>query len=250
MSEYFQILLLFCVGNIASFINVMAGGGSILTLPVLIFLGLDSTVANGTNRIGILVQNIFGIASFRTKNITGLRRSLELAVFTLPGAILGALAAVKIEDRTFEIILGIVMIGTIISMFIPQKPKRSEEVTSEGKRSWIIYPVMFLIGFYGGFIQGGVGILIMAAMYHILKMNLVFINMHKLVIVLVYTIPALFIFMITGNVNWTLGLSLAAGNAFGGWWAARLSVRHGERAIRYALAITILIMSLKLFRIM
>lgn len=246
MPEYIDILILFGVGNIASFINVMAGGGSTITLPVLIFLGLDSALANGTNRIGILLQNISGVASYRFEKIRGLKRSIELSAFTLPGAILGAVAAIRIDDRLFEIILAMVMIGTIGSMLLPGLSRSDSEITPEGRRTWVIYPVMFGIGFYGGFIQGGVGILIMAAFYHILKMNLVYVNMHKLVVVLIYTIPALLIFILTDNVDWSLGIALAAGNAFGAWWAARISVRSGEWVIRYVLVIAVLIMALKL----
>ena len=107
--------------------------------------------------------------------------------------------------------------------------------------------VMFAIGFYGGFIQVGVGLLIMAGLYHVMKMNLVFVNMHKVFITLIFTIPALLIFMWTDNVDWLLGLVLAAGNAVGGWWSARISVRGGEKVIRYIMIVAIFIIALKLF---
>lgn len=176
--------------------------------------------------------------------MSDIRVSLTLAAFALPGAVLGALIAVRISNEWFERILGIVMIGIIISMLIPRSKK--EYTGSQIRQTWIIYPVMFGIGLYGGFIQVGVGFLIMAALYHLLRLNLVLVNMHKVFIVLVYTVPALLIFIWTGNVDWKLGLGLAAGNALGGWWAARLSVRGGEKIIRYVLILAILIMSLKL----
>lgn len=244
MPEYLELLILFGVGILAGVLNVMAGGGSTLTLPVLIFLGLDSPMANGTNRVAILVQNVSAALSYSKEKVTDIKVSVKLAALTLPGAVLGALIAVRISDEWFERILGIVMIGIIISMLIPQSKK--QYTGSETKRTWIIYPVMFGIGFYGGFIQVGVGFLIMAALYHLLRLNLLFVNMHKVFIVLIYTVPALLIFIWTDNVSWKLGLFLAAGNALGGWWAARLSVRGGEKIIRYVLIVAILIMSLKL----
>jgi len=244
MPEYLEILILFGVGVVAGVINVMAGGGSSLTLPALIFLGLDGATANGTNRVGILIQSVFAILSFRKEKISGLGLSLRLAALTIPGAILGALISVRISDEWFERILGLIMIGIIISMLAPQS---NHGITTEGgKKTWLIYPIMFAIGFYGGFIQVGVGFLIMAALYHLLKMNLVFVNMHKVFITLIFTIPALIIFIWTDNVDWLLGLVLAAGNGLGGWWAARLSVRRGERIIRYVLILAIFIVSLKL----
>ena len=245
MPEYAELLILFGVGILAGVINVMAGGGSSLTLPALIFLGLDSATANGTNRIGILIQSIFATLSYRKEKITGLNLGLRLAALTIPGAILGAFLAVRITDRWFQIILGVVMIGVLLSMLIPQSKNL---VTSEqGRKTWLVYPAMFAIGFYGGFIQVGVGILIMAVLYHLMRMNLVFVNMHKVFITLIFTVPALLIFIWTDNVDWILGLALAAGNGFGGWWAAQISVRGGEKVIRYVMIVAIFIIALKLF---
>lgn len=243
MYEITQLLLLFVVGTIAGFINVMAGGGSSITLPVLIFMGLDSALANGTNRIAIFIQNIFAISSFRQQKVHQFRRSLQLSLLTLPGAIIGAIVAVNISDAWFQRILGIVMIGIILSLFVSPAVKKQEYAE---RKHWLIYPAMVAVGFYGGFIQVGVGFILMASLFHILRLNLVHVNMHKVFIVFIYTIPALAIFIYTGNVNWVLGLSLAAGNAFGGWWSARFAVKGGEKVIRVVLAVAILIMSLKL----
>ena len=242
-----NFIILFFVGLAAGFLNVMAGGGSTLTLPVLIFLGLDSATANGTNRIAIIIQNISAILSFRKEKYSKFKISLKLALFTLPGAVIGALAAVKMSDALFQKILAVVMIGVVISMILPRK--KIENENPEGELSWKIYAAMFGIGFYGGFIQVGVGFLLMAALLYLMKLNLVFVNMHKVFIVLIYTIPALFIFAYSGNVNWLLGLTLAAGNAAGAWQAAKLSVKKGEKAVRFVLIAAIIIMAMKLLNV-
>jgi len=246
MYEITQLPLLFAVGTIAGFLNVMAGGGSSITLPLLIFMGLDSALANGTNRVAIFVQNIFAISSFRQQKVHQFKRSLQLSLLTLPGAVIGAVAAINISDAWFQRILGVVMIGIILSLFVSPAGKKQ---ALEEKKHWLIYPVMLGIGFYGGFIQVGVGFIFMAALYHILRLNLVPVNMHKVFIVFIYTIPALGVFIYTGNVDWVLGLSLAAGNALGGWWSARFAVKGGERVIRLVLAAAILVMSLKLLQV-
>ena len=238
------MLLLFGVGLVAGVINVTAGGGSSLTLPTLIFLGLDGATANGTNRVAIFMQNIFATLSFRQEKISRFSQSALFAAFALPGAVIGAMAAVRISDAWFQRILGIVLIGVVISMLLPRPG--GKETTPEGVKSWWIYPALFGIGFYGGFIQVGVGFLFMAAFYHLLKMNLVFVNMHKVTVILLYTIPTLLVFAWSGNVDWGLGLSLAVGNALGGWWAARLAVRRGEKVIRYVLIVAVLIMAAKI----
>ncbi len=245
--EYWKIITLFGVGAIAGFINVMAGGGSSITLPTLIFLGLDSAVANGTNRIAILLQNISGIASFQREGVHQFKESFILSLFTLPGAIIGAFIAVKIDNILFQKILGFVMIGVVISMFFIPKSRNSQAIKKNNTHRFLIYSAMFGIGFYGGFIQVGVGFIIMASLYHILGLDLLYINMHKLFIVFIYTIPALLIFICTGNVNWAFGLSMATGNAFGAWWSAKLSVKGGEKIVRVILGIAIIIMALKLF---
>ncbi len=228
--------------------NVMAGGGSTLTLPTLIFLGLDSALANGTNRVAILIQNIFAVYSFKKEKYQKFKLSLKMSLFTLPGAAAGAIVAVKIGDQTFQTILGIVMIGIIISMVIPRSKIKFTDSDNEKISPWV-YVSMLFIGFYGGFIQVGVGFIIMAALHYLMKLNLVYVNMHKVFIVFIYTIPAIIIFIYTDNINWELGLSLAAGNALGGWWAAKFSVKKGEGIIRIILIAAVLIMSLKLLNI-
>ena len=222
----------------------MAGGGSTLTLPTLIFLGLDGTVANGTNRIAILVQNIFAIYSFKREKFSKFKISFKMSLFTLPGAIIGAIAASKIQGEVFEKILGIVMIGIIITMIIPRNKKVYDAPVD--KVPWMVYIAMFGIGFYGGFIQVGVGFILMAVLHYILKENLVLVNVHKVFIVFIYSVPAILIFMLSDNINWFYGLSLAAGNAMGGWWSAKISVKKGEKVIKWVLIISIFIMSLKL----
>jgi len=241
-------LLLFSVGVISGVINVMAGGGSSLTLPVLIFLGLDSALANGTNRIAIVIQNIAAVSSFKKEKYFQLDTSLKLSLLTLPGSIVGAIAAVKMSDELFQKILAVVMIGIIVSMVIP-KSKTVYSDDPNKKISFWAHLSMFFIGFYGGFIQVGVGFLLMAALHYLMKLNLVYVNMHKVFIVFIFTIPALLIFIITGNVHWGFGLSLAAGNGLGAWWAAKMSVKKGEVVIKIVLFIAIFIMALKLLNI-
>ncbi len=225
--------------------NVTAGGGSTLTLPSLIFLGLDSATANGTNRIAILLQNVSAVYSFKQENYKQFDISLKLSLLTLPGSIIGALLAIKIGDELFQKILAVVMIGIIISMIIPTK--KNIEENKSNKISWQTYIAMIFVGFYGGFIQVGVGFILMASLKYLMKLNLVHINMHKVFIVLIYTIPALLVFVVSKNINWFMGLGLAAGNMIGGWWGAKLSVKKGEKFIRMFLMAAIFVIALKLF---
>ena len=243
--DWLHMILLFGVGAVAGFINVNAGGGSSLTLPALYFMGLDWAVANGTNRIALILQNIFAVGSFHKNKVFEFKSSLTLAVFTLPGAVLGAVLATHISGVTFQRILGVVLILIVVSMFFSRSYQRDND--RKGRRSLLIYPALFVIGFYGGFIQVGVGFLFMAALYHLLQESLVKVNMHKVFIILIYTLAALAVFALAGYVHWRFGLVLAAGNALGGWWGAHFAVRGGERFIRIVLGVGILLIALKLF---
>lgn len=240
-------LLLLGVGIIAGLINIGAGGGSSLTLPTLIFLGLDSAMANGTNRIALIIQNIFAITGFQQEKQNEFKQSFKYALFTLPGAVAGAILAVRLNDVLFQRILAVIMVLIVLTLFLPKTAERKSAII--GKKPWIIYLALLGAGFYGGFIQVGVGFILMATLFHLVGLTLVKVNVHKVFIVLLYTIPALLIFILTDNVNWKYGLILAVGNGIGGWISARVSVKKGESYIRVILAIAIVIMAYKLIQI-
>ncbi len=238
--------LLFGVGIVSGFLNVMAGGGSTITLPVLIFMGLDGALANGTNRVAILIQNISSVSAFQRSEKYPLRTVLTYAAWAVPGAIAGAFTATRIGDELFQKILGVIILGVVVSLLVPRKDAGSTLGGKTPARSRWIYPALLGIGFYGGFIQVGVGFIFMAALYHLLRLDLVNVNRYKVLIVLIYTVPALAIFMWSGNIDWVLGWILAAGSAVGGWLAVKVSLRGGEKIVRIALVAALLVMGGKL----
>ncbi len=238
-------LLLFLFGNFAGFINVVAGGGSTLTLPFLILMGMDASVANGTNRIGILTQTMAASLSFRRSKFKDTNLSFKLAMLTVPGAILGAIYSTRIEENTFQYIVVGVMAFVAISLFIP-KSKKKEYVDTIKKLPILAYPLMLLLGFYAGFIQVGIGFLIMAILGSVLKLNIKRVNMHKVFIVFVNTIPTLIIFIVTDNIDWGTGIVLSIGASLGAWWSAKLSLKMNENFIRLMLFIAIAAMAIKL----
>ena len=242
--EFQSSILLLGVGVIAGLLNIGAGGGSSLTLPTLIFLGLDSAMANGTNRIALIIQNIFAITGFQQEKQNEFKQSFKYALFTLPGAIVGAFLAVRLSDIWFQRILAVIMVLIVLTLFLPKTKDRLMAI--EGKKSWMVYLALLGAGFYGGFIQVGVGFILMAILFHLAGLTLVKVNVHKVFIILLYTIPALAIFIYTDNVNWRYGLILAVGNGIGGWISARVSVKKGESYIRIILGIAIVIMAYKL----
>ncbi len=247
MPELVQMAVAFGVGCVAGAVNIMAGGGSALTLPTLMLLGLDAGTANGTNRVAILVQNLTANASFWRDGVLRAHESLKYALWTVPGAVTGAFVAVTITDLWFERLLGVVLIGVVITMAVPRLGRFT---LPNIRRSRWIGPALLGIGFYGGLLQVGVGFLIMAACYHILRLDLVQTNVHKVMIVLVYTVPALGIFALSGHVNWAVGAVLAAGNASGAWIAARITVRKGEAAVRVVLMAALVMLAAKILNLL
>lgn len=241
-----MLVLLFLTGLTAGFINVMAGGGSTLTLPVLIFLGLDGALANGTNRLAIMIQNVVAVYGFRKNKFSAFKTSSLYALITLPGAVIGAFAAIQLDDFWFKKILGVVIIFVIATLSVPKPKEKDARKEISSKNKIFLFFSLFGAGFYGGFIQAGVGFILMGILFYFAGLNLVKVNMHKVFIVLVYTIPAFLVFALSGNVDWLLGLVLAAGNGVGGWIAARLSVRKGEKIIRIVLMVVLIGMAVKL----
>jgi uncharacterized membrane protein YfcA len=242
--ETWYYLILAAVGIAVGFLNVMAGGGSLISLPILIFLGLEPAMANGTNRVAILIQNVTAVSSFRSQGYSETRRSFGLALCTVPGAVAGAFAAVVVDPVLFKRILGIVLVAAII-LILRKKP--SSAVHDGGiSRPILAHLAMIGVGFWGGFLQAGVGFLIMPILYQLLRFDLIRVNMHKVFIVGIYTIPALLVFVLEGKVWWMGGLALAIGNATGAWLATRVTITHGERAIRAVFVAAVIAMGAKL----
>jgi len=240
--------ILAIVGALAGFLNVLAGGGSALTIPLMIFLGYDATVANGSNRIAIQVEALTAVAAYKKQKHSDFPFSLKLALMTLPGGILGAFYAVKIDDALFTKVLGVVMILIIFTLMFP-KSEVIEHAKNNKWSNWLQWPVMFAVGFYGGFIQAGVGFIIMAALLHLYGMNLIKINMHKVFIVMVFTVPAVIMFIWTDNVNWFAAVALSLGMMAGTFAAVKVSLEKGEKFVRIMLGVSLLIIAVKLFLI-
>lgn len=216
-------LALLTIGTLAGFINVLAAGGSMLTLPLLMFLGLPPQAANGTNRVSVALQSVSAVASFLRAGASHLGLSLRLSVPAVAGSLVGAWLALQTGDALFEAILIAVMAGSAVLMLLPQPRVETRPLTAE-RLTPAVYLAMFAIGLYGGFIQIGVGILFIVVLYRMLKIDLAQVNVFKVLIVLVYTLPALAIFLINDQVRWSYGLMLAAGSMLGAWLAVKVNM--------------------------
>ena len=241
-----QVPLLIAVGTIAGFLNILAGGGSLLTLPVLIFLGLPSSMANGTNRVAIFIQNIFAISGFRKLGIFPWRIALLCTAPALVGAWFGANLAVDIDDQLFKRLLAVIMLGVLA--FTPWDAMRRldlKEARLTPLRFTFLIVSFFGVGIYGGFVQAGVGFLVITALLA-QGLDLVRINAIKVIVIFFFTAVALAVFIAHDQVDWTLGIAMAVGNATGGWVGTHMAVRKGHDWIKKVVSLTVVVFALKL----
>ncbi len=239
-----QLALLLAAGFVAGFVNTLAGGGSLLTIPALIFVGLPSTIANATNRVAIVLQSLAASAGFYRERQLRIREAAQLGVPSLFGALAGALVAARIPARVFDPILGALLLVILATLFI--KPARREEAAPRVPRAVMIL-IFVAIGFYGGFIQAGVGFLLIAAITWGLGHDLVRTNALKMAVAFGFAVVSLLVFIGHGEVRWVPGLVLAAGNVAGAMLGVRFALKRGQAAIRWIIAAAVVASALKLF---
>ncbi|RED96618.1 sulfite exporter TauE/SafE family protein [Marinoscillum furvescens] len=241
-------IILLGVGLFTGVINTLAGGGSLITLPLFIFMGLPSTEANASNRIGVFLSSLVAVGGFKSKGVSVFPFALYVSITALAGCVIGAYFAVDIRGELFNKILAVVMV--IVMTLTVLKPyfmkKGMEEVFSPKRKALSIF-LFFFVGLYGGFIQAGVGFLIIATLTSIHGLNMAKTNSIKSFVIVIYTLVALGIFWWEDQIRWDYGLTLAAGNSAGGWIASRWSVGKDDKWIRLILIITVFGMAVKLW---
>ncbi len=247
MESWLQIPLLFVVGAVAGTLNVIAGGGSFLTLPVLIFLGLPPGIANATNRVAIFLQNVGAVWSFKRFGVLDTRSLLWAAIPATLGAIPGTWLALSISDRAFQRILALLMVVVTLWTLWSGRSKPTEAVEPETTPHLLaLGGGFFVAGAYGGFVQAGVGFLVLAVTTAA-GLDLVRGNAVKVLTILCLTGISLAIFAWQGRVDWMVGFSLASGTIVGGLVGARLTVRRGHQWLQRVVTATILIFAAKLW---
>lgn len=242
-----ETLALVVAGTIAGALNVIAGGGSFLTLPLLIFLGLPPGVANATNRVAIWMQNVGAVWGFSRHGLVDPALVRRAAIPAALGAGAGALLALQVPDDDFRRILAALMV--VISLWTLLGPG-SRGASSGADRPPRVTPllqgVFFLVGVYGGFIQAGVGFFLLAATT-MTGLDLVRGNALKVTTVLIWTTVALGIFAWSGQIDWARGIALGLGNLAGGQLGVRLTVLKGHAWVRAVVTVTILLFAVRLW---
>ncbi|PKQ66096.1 sulfite exporter TauE/SafE family protein [Labilibaculum manganireducens] len=244
--EWYYYILIVIVGVFCGFLNTLAGSGSIISLAMLMFMGLPANVANGTNRIAILMQNIVGVSSFKKQKVFSFKEGIWLALPAIVGSVIGAGLAVEInEDMMQKTIGGLLIFLFFIVLYKPDAWVKGQAGLIRSKPSIIQIVIFFFIGLYGGFIQAGVGFFLLSGLVLGAGFDLVKANAIKVFIVLLYTPFALGVFVMNGQVDYKIGFILAAGNMIGAYIAANFAVSLGAKFVRYILLAVIIFASLK-----
>jgi uncharacterized membrane protein YfcA len=244
-----EILLLIVAGLMVGFINTLAGGGSIISLSVLMTVfQLPAPVANGTNRVAILLQTLTASGSFLKQKTLDWRKGLKLGIPSAMGAFVGALIAVKIDEALFEKMIAVILLFMLI--FIFYKPKRwlvgNEELMKKDVSIWQML-LFFAIGIYGGFLHAGIGYFLLASIVLGAGYDLVKANAIKVFIVFLYAPVALGVYMYYDQVIWKYGLILAIGNVLGAIIASKLAVQKGASFVRWVILVVVILTASHLF---
>ncbi|MBX2812766.1 MAG: sulfite exporter TauE/SafE family protein [Myxococcales bacterium] len=234
------------LGTATGIINTLAGGGSLITLPVLIFCGLPASQANATNRIGIGAQSLIAILTFVRSGRFQPTQVFPRLLVVLPGSFIGASLASNLAPEGLQLIIGVVLL--VLMVLLVLRPQRWLKAHAAAPL-WVQLLMFFGVGFYGGFLQAGVGLILLMTSTLVAGEDLVTANMTKTLLVGSLTGPALAVFIYEGLVHVPIGMCLAVGSMLGGYIGARLTLSHGAPVIRVLLIIVVTISATRLLEL-
>ena len=237
MDPIFYYVILVVTGLIAGVINTLAGGGSNLTVPALMMMGMPADVANATNRLGVGLQCVVGVRGFKRHDKLDLSDAWPIVGMTLGGGLVGALAASFLPNTYLKpVLLGAMVTMALIilirpSIVMPEEGEPAQRLSNRPKAKWIL----FVAGIYGGFVQAGVGFMLIAAIAGSLRYDLVRTNALKMLCTIGFTFVALTVFIVRGQIEWVPGLVLACGTMIGAHFAVKLAIKVSQKTLKWFL---------------
>ncbi len=250
--EWYHYLIAVLGSVLAGSINTLAGNGSAITLTILTeLIGLPGNLANGTNRIGIFTQSAAGTVAFWRNGRLNLNRSWLPIALNIAGAVIGVIVAVNVSNEEFRNVFRFLMVLMLLVILVePRRWLRSTD-TSRKTSPWIAVPLYLALGFYGGFIQMGMGVFFLAVMVLYAHYSLIDANAVKIFVVGAYTFLVILVFQSQGLINWKIGLLMAIGQTTGGYFTAHYASRYAQANVwahRLLIAVVVLAI-LKLFNL-
>lgn len=244
------IALLIFAGFLVGIINTIAGSGTVITYSLFMMLGLPVNMANGTIRLGVIMQTLASTLNFRKHGALDWKKGFKLALPVVIGSIVGAQIATNINEAVFEKILaGILLIILFFIFYKPERWLKDQMHKIQSKPTIIQLLLFFLIGIYGGFIHIGVGLFMLSVLVLNAGYDLVKANAIKVMIVFLYSPFALAVFMMNDQVHYGMGLIAAIGNVFGGIVGSKMAISWGSNFVRWVLMVVIVVFSAYLLNI-
>ena len=248
MNPWLYYGIIFLLGLTVGMVNTLAGGGSSLLYPVLMFFGMSPHQAVGTSRLAFLFQGIFGVLGFRSKGYFLFPFNVFLGLSALTGAVSGAYLSLALPPVTYKnIIAAVILIVTVLSLFYRKNDRSPSFHRTGGKHFWLAMAVFFILGAYSGFIQTGLGFLILISLGLINRLDIKSANSVKAMVVLLAGIPALLIYAARGDVLWKEAVAIAVGTALASWITSRWSVRKDDTVLKRIIAILIILLAVRLW---
>ena len=245
---YWSFPLFVLAGMLVSFINSIAGGGGLVSFTTMIFFGLPASLANGTNRLGVLLGSASSTYTFQKQGHFNWALSLKAAIPAAFGSIVGAWLAVKLPDKLFNPILAVIIVAVVLATIKhqAQKPKSSELTEPYLASTPLALLAYTLVGFYGGFLQIGIGFVIMYTFSRLGRLSIFQINALKTATTFLYSLTSISLFAFSSKIHWPIAISLAIGNVFGGIFGSHWQVKKGEAWVNRFLMVMGFIVASKL----
>lgn len=235
-----EIILLLVSGVIVGIINTLGGGGSVISMALFMAMGLPVNVANGTNRIAVVLQNLSSTLTFIRKRMLDIKSGLLLSIPAIIGNILGSMVAMEVDDTTFRICLSVVLAVILVYLIFDRQRPHLHTGHSLTIRWWH-YIWFLIVGFYGGYIYIGLGFLILAVTIWTMKLDIITANVLKGCVIFLSTPFALAVFMINGQVDYGVGLLHGAGNIIGAVMASHWAIGWGVKFVKLFTLVVIVV---------
>jgi uncharacterized membrane protein YfcA len=238
MPELPTLILVFLIGVAASFVGAMVGGGSLLSIPFLIFVGLPPQIAIATDRFAGLGAAVTSFHRFWRAGRIVWRLVPMLSLASLAGSLVGASILLDADAEDLHTAVGLLVLALLPVLFLRPQAGLAEVAVSRRRMS-LGLALYFLIQVLAGFFGGGTGTLIFYTLMLFFGVTIIQVAATQVVPFMVLTVASLTVFAAGGIIDYRIGLVLMAGTAVGGYLGAHIAVRSGEVWVRRLFALVV-----------
>ena len=237
---FLQSAVMMLAGCIAGFMNSIAGGGTLVTFPALIFVGLSSIVANATSTVALLPAAIASAAGYR-RNLTSVSRWLKIfAPVSLIGGLIGGILLVQTPSKIFDgLVPFLILFATVLFMahssfsrFFGSRAATAHRAPPS--RNWLVGAAVFqfAVAVYGGYFGAGIGILMLASLGMLGFEDVHHMNTLKVLMGFLINVVAAVYFIASGLIRWEYAGIMAVGTIVGGYAGAHIALRIPQSRVR------------------